>query len=51
LEGAVALFRIETVKLKEQINAKRLNFFDIEHELVTQIGNLKVKIAQRHIKR
>jgi chromosome segregation ATPase len=51
LERAIALFRIETVKLKEQIDAKRLNSFEMEHELVTQIGNLKVKIAQRHIKK
>jgi chromosome segregation ATPase len=51
LERAITLFRIESARLKEQIDSKRARWSEEEHELVAQISKLKVRLAQRQLKK
>jgi cell division septum initiation protein DivIVA len=51
LERAIGLFRMESIRLKEQIDSKRAGWSEEEHELVAQISKLKVRFAQRRLQK
>jgi chromosome segregation ATPase len=51
LERGITLFRMETKRLKDRIEGRRMKSFEEEHELVGQISALKVKIAQKQLKK
>jgi chromosome segregation ATPase len=51
LERGIVLFNTETKRLKDRIEARRMKSFEEEHEIVEQISALKIKIAQRQMKK
>jgi chromosome segregation ATPase len=51
LERGITLFRAEAKRLKDRIEARRMKSFEEEHEIVGQISALKVKIAQKLIRK
>jgi hypothetical protein len=51
LERGITLFRAEAKRLKERIEARRMKSFEEEHEIVGQISALKVKLAQKQIRK
>ena len=47
IERNMALFAAERVRLREQVDSLRFRSFEEEHQLITQIQALKLKLAQQ----